>query len=371
MKLSIDATGLGQVKTGTAVYLTEILRAWHQNPALRHHFFIFASPKSAGYLQALQLDERFTFIASPDSRALRILWQQFVLPLQLRRLRIDVHWGSGFILPLLSSQRMVVTVHDLTFQLFPALHEPIKRYYFPAMIAAAVRKARRIIAISETTRNDLHRLLPLSRGKTEVTLLAPRNFPREESAPPDQSKYLVSLGTLEPRKNLDRLLKAWLALTQPQKQGARLVVVGMQGWMVDRLLERHRNADESVEFTGFLDDVALHRLLQNATALVYPSLYEGFGLPIVEAMALGIPVLTSDIGATREVAGDAALFIDPLSTESIKQGLLRLLNDSTLREELSKLGKQWADELSWKQTAEQTIRILEETAVPSVKSAKS
>lgn len=359
MKLSIDATGLGQVKTGTAVYLTEILRVWNRTPTPDHHFVIFASPKTADYLQALQLDQRFSFVSAPDSRALRILWQQTALPWHLSRLGIDVHWGSGFILPLLGRPPMAVTIHDLTFQLFPALHETIKRHYFPAMIAAAVKKAKCIIAISQSTRTDLHRLLPASRGKTEVTLLAPREFSGPAAKARPAGRDLLCLGTLEPRKNLDRLLEAWLSLAESDKRGSRLVVVGMQGWMVERLLERHRNGDASLEFTGFLDDDALHRRLTGARALVYPSIYEGFGLPVIEAMALGIPVLTSNVGATREVAGDAALLVDPLDTGAIRDGLRRLLDDDAFCGQLAERGKKRASEFSWEETATQTLRILE------------
>ena len=369
MRISIDATGLGGVKTGTAVYLTEILQVWDQCPDIAHEFIIFASPRASAYLKALGLDRRFKFIDAPDSRVIRIFWQQLVMPWHMTTLGVDVHWGCGFVLPVLSRRRMVVTIYDLTFQLFPAVHERVKRYYFPAMISAAVRKAKRVIAISESTRDDLNRLLPASRGKTDVTLLAPRAMPRTgavsepiSAALAGSSGYLMCLGTLEPRKNLRRLLDAWLDIDHADRSGIKLVVVGVRGWMMEQLAPRHRTVDDSVVFTGFLDDADLSRLMRGAMALAYPSLYEGFGLPVLEAMSQGVPVLTGNIGATREISGAAALLVDATDVQSIKTALLQLLKDAALRERLSALGKAHAARYSWKETARQTLAILEGAA---------
>ncbi|WP_114971909.1 glycosyltransferase family 4 protein [Rhodoferax ferrireducens] len=369
MKISIDATGLGGVKTGTAVYLTEILQVWNQSPDIDHNFFIFASPKTSGYLNTLGLDSRFSFIDAPDSRLMRVFWQQLLMPWHLWRLGINVHWGCGFVLPLLSRRRMVVTIYDLTFQLFPAVHERVKRYYFPLMISAAVRKAKRVIAISETTRNDLHQLLPASVGKTEVTLLAPRTLPSTDAGLDSifdtlagGRGYVICLGTLEPRKNLRRLFDAWLDIDKDDRLGIKLVVVGVRGWMMGQVTSRNQEADDSVVFTGFLEDADLSLLLGGALALAYPSLYEGFGLPVLEAMSQGVPVLTSNTGATQEISGGAALLVDATDVLAIKDALLRLLKDGELRERLSVLGIAHAARYSWTQTARQTLAVLEQAA---------
>lgn len=368
MKLSIDATGLGGVKTGTAVYVTEILRCWCRDESLRHQFVIFASPKTAGYLRSLGLDKRFSFVDAPDSRVMRIFWQQIVMPWHLARLDVDVHWGCGFVLPVFSWRRMVVTIYDLTFQLFPSVHEPVKRYYFPAMMAIAIRKARRIIAISAATEADLHRILPESKGKTAVTLLAPRFLPFSERGVSSQvlpnDNYIVCLGTLEPRKNIERLLEAWLGIAEVERAGVKLVVIGVRGWMVDQFIARHQGADQSVVIAGYLDDCEVYRIMQQALALAYPSLYEGFGLPVLEAMSLGVPVLTSDVGATREISGNAALLVDPTDVSSIREGLIRLLGDRVLREKLAQLGRVQAGKFCWEKTAQRTLDILEEVSAP-------
>lgn len=366
MRISIDASGLGGSKTGTSVYLAEILAVWNGKPAIDHEFVVFTSPKAMRHLFVLELDERFRFVSAPDNRHLRPLWQQSMMAWKIAKLRVDVHWGAGFILPILCSAPMVVSVHDLTFQLFPSVHEWIKRYYFPAMIKAAVTKARYILAISESTRNDLYRLLPASRGKTIVTLLAARNlnpdrFADRAKAMLNDDHYLLFVGTVEPRKNLQRLISAWRSIPADQRQGVRLVVVGAAGWRVASLLGQLTQED-AIDFKGFVGDEELAQLMRGAMAFVYPSLYEGFGLPVVEAMALGIPVLTSNVGATREVAEGAAVLVDPKSDQSIRAGLVRLLGDKGLRKKLAFLGKERAATFSWERTARETLAAIESAA---------
>ena len=360
MRIGIDASGLGQAKTGTTVYLTEILAQWNQDKRLAHSFVIFVAPKAVPHFTTLGLDERFQLLPAPDQRAVRVVWQQTVLPLQLARHGVQVHWGPGFALPLAGRCPMVVTIHDLTFQLFPAAHEPIKRYYFPYMIGRAVRKARAVLAISETTRADLETIYPGTCLKTRVTLLAPRRLPGRATLAPVSSDagYALFIGTLEPRKNLPRLLAAWRSLAPKVRGGTELRVIGATGWLSEGLNSQPQPAKENIHFLGSLSDDALASQLYGASFFVYPSLYEGFGLPVLEAMAAGIPVLTSDVGATREVAANAALLADPSSIPALADGLARLLQEPDLRQRLRAAGLQRAAAFSWAHTARQTLDTL-------------
>ncbi|MEJ2529520.1 MAG: glycosyltransferase family 1 protein [Gammaproteobacteria bacterium] len=363
MRISIDATGLGGPKTGTSVYLSEILSVWNRDLSIDHNFVIFATAKAKSHLADLGLDQRFSFVIVPNHRLWRVLWQQTAMAWHISRLGMDVHWGAGFVLPLLSGVPMVLTVHDLTFQLFPEVHERIKRYYFPAMIRAGVAKAGAVIAISESTRSDIHRLLPASRKKTVVTLLAGRDLgPQVSKAVSgidmDDNRYMLFVGTVEPRKNLSRLVTAWQSLDDSDRGRTRLIVVGATGWLVEELLG-HLNTADTIEFKGQVKDSELASLMQGAMAFLYPSLYEGFGLPVVEAMALGIPVLTSNVGATKEVAEGAAILVDPTSIEDIRAGVTRLLHEPGLCESLAALGKERAAAFSWERTASDTLAIIE------------
>lgn len=365
MRISIDATGLGGPKTGTSVYLAETLSVWNQDPAIDHEFVIFTSDKAWSHLAGLGLDRRFRFVQAPGHRHVRALWQQVVMPWYIARLGVDVHWGAGFVLPLISGTPMVLTVYDLTFQLFPEVHERIKRYYFPFMIEAAIGKAFAVIAISESTRADLHRLMPASRGKTTVTLLAARSVGRPEGSQAveeeraDSGDYILFVGTVEPRKNLSRLVAAWQSLDAEIRGKTCLVIAGATGWLVDELIARMRLTD-AIEFRGQVSDAELASLMRGATALVYPSIYEGFGLPVIEAMAMGVPVLTSNVGATREIAEGAAILVDPTSMHDIRAGLARLLKEPKLREHLASLGKERAATFSWARTARKTLAIIEQ-----------
>lgn len=365
MKISIDASGLGLANTGTVVYLTQILAHWNHDKSVAHTFVIFVAPKARHHLTALNLDERFQMLDAPDNRLLRVLWQQTVLPVQLARLGIKVHWGPGFVLPLLSRRPMAVTVHDLTFQLFPATHEPIKRYYFPYMIRRAVQKAHTVLAVSQTTRADLERLQPGSQSKTRVTLLAARPLPGVVHPQPPGPNYALFIGTLEPRKNLLHLLKAWRSLAPSIRGQTQLRVVGATGWLIQDALDSTIEQD-NIHFLGSLSDEALAAQLQGASFFVYPSLYEGFGLPVLEAMSVGIPVLTSNVGATQEIAAHAALLVDPHSVASMAQGLARLLQEPDLRATLRAAGLLRAAQFSWAQTAHQTLQALQAagTAAP-------
>ena len=362
MKISIDATGLGEVKTGTGVYVSEVLRCWNADKAIEDEFIIFANPGAVQYLLPLELDARFRFIVAPECRWIRGLWQQSVLVWLLRQQRVHVHWGTGFVLPILTRSQTVVTIHDLSFQLFPEVHERFKRYYFPLMINLAVRKAASVLAVSQTTASDLGSFLPAAKGKTVVTRLAPRRLDgngavwRTNTLP--ASPYILFVGTLEPRKNLISLLAAWQMMTDEQRAGMHLLVVGSPGWMMEHRLKPYRHLDQSVCFTGFVSDDELGDLIRGALLLAYPSLYEGFGLPVIEAMSLGVPVLTSSVGATQEVAKDAAWLVDPTSVDQIRGGLIRLVSDDALRQRLMVRGRERAGEFSWSKTAQATIDVL-------------
>lgn len=368
--IAVDATGFGRHKTGTAVYALEILRVWNADKNLTARFHIFISPKTRPYFEELNLDSRFCFHFAPDDRGLRSIWQHLVLPFKVSRLACDVLWGTSFIVPLLALRPCVVTIHDMTFCTLPAVHERMRRWYFGTVVGSSIAKARVILCVSETTRNDVARLYPSAGEKLKVTLLGPRVFSGkilgslEQGA--EKPPYVLAIGTLEPRKNLPRLLRAWHALAPSVRGDTRLYVAGSDGWMMGDLKEQRSTDDSSVEFLGHVEEGRLWGLLQGALFLAYPSLYEGFGLPVIEAMSLGVPVLTSGVGATAEVAGGSACLVDPMDEDSIAAGLARLLLSGALRERLIVAGRERARSFSWQRTADLTFRALKAAHSPLV-----
>jgi len=368
MRITIDATGLSPYQTGTVTYLVEILAQFNAQTDLVHEFLIFCSPAVRHHFDDLGLDDRFKLVMTPSRKLAQLLWQQTVLPYRLWRLKADVHWGPGFVLPIIWVCPMVVTVHDMTFELFAHAHEPVKRIYFPFMIRRSVKRAAKVLCVSRTTADDLIRLIKSSRGKEVITPLAARQTRGSlgASAATDAftfptQPYLLYVGTLEPRKNLARLLQAWRSLDATERDDYQLVIVGIKGWMIESLLaQAHESKQQqaAVEVLGHVSNAALDALLRHATAFVYPSLYEGFGLPVIEAMAAGVPVLTSNVGATREIAHDAALLVDPHSVPAIKEALITLLQDQALRVQLATAGRARAAEYDWSRTATLTFDAL-------------
>lgn len=384
--ISIDATALNIQRTGTVTYVIEILRCFNHDQSLEYRFVVFVTPSNRHHFDELVLDQRFTLILAPKGKFNRLLWQQTSMVWHLWRQQIGLHWGPTFVLPWYAPCPCIVTVHDMTFELFPLAHERLKRLYFPAMTRLAVARAKTVLAVSCNTANDLSRLIPASRPKTRVTRLAaamphltemptattntlPTETPTQPPIelpielpiePPIRPPFILSVGTIEPRKNLPRLVAAWQQLSESERHGHRLLIVGATGWLVDDWRSA-ASQDKSVVFAGHLSDQQLAASLRVATAFAYPSLYEGFGLPVLEAMAHGVPVLTSRVSATLEIAGDAALLVDPESVDDIRAAIVSLLTDADLRERLVMAGKARAAQFSWQRTATQTMAAIEDS----------
>ncbi len=303
---------------------------------------------------------RARLITPPHNR-----YEQIALPLELLRHPIDLLHSPDFIPPYRRRCRSVITIHDLAFLRFPhLLTQESARYY--GQVARAVESADQIIAVSQATRQDLLELLGADPGKITVVPsgVAPECRPldpaevehhRSRLALPE--RFILFVGTLEPRKNLPTLLKAFSRLWKAQK--VPLVIVGGKGWLYEELFQV-RDAlglGEEVRFVGPVPSQQLVYYYGCATCLVLPSLYEGFGLPALEAMACGTPVVVSNVSSLPEVVGDAGLLVDPEDVEGLAATLGRLLADGNLRQRLISLGLQRAKSFSWERTARETMAV--------------
>jgi len=259
-------------------------------------------------------------------------------------------------------------VHDLI-PFDPALGAPAAAGLERLTLPVAARRARRLICNSEATRALLVGRYPATAGRAVVTPLAAAPIFHGAGAGPAvanrygiERPYVLSASTLEPRKNLPRLIEAFAGLPAELRDAHELVLVGAGGWgsePLDAALARH---DSLVRAVGHVSDADLASLYAHAAVVAYPSLAEGFGLPVLEAMAAGAPVLTSDRSSLPEVGGDAALYADPLDVASIRAGLQRLLRDPALRAELSVRGRRRAAEFTWERTARLTVATIEAAA---------
>ena len=293
---------------------------------------------------------------------LGVWWQQLILPGKLKRRDIDLLWSPITTLPVRMSTPGVVTVHDLTTLLHPHTHRLKVRLSVLPFLANTLGKARRIAADSKATAADLRHHYPACAARVEVVYpgvdaeFKPGNpqeiqATREEISCPDG--YILYSGTLEPRKNIGTLLSAWETLRQTHTGIPPLVLTGPYGWRSLDLLSRIQGlAPQGLHYLGRVPRERLVRLMQAASIFVYPSLYEGFGLPPAEAMACGIPTIASNRSSLPEVVGEAGLLFEPEDTQELAAAIHKLLLEHTLATELGNRGWRRAQQFRWQRSAE-------------------
>ncbi|HEV7215669.1 MAG TPA: glycosyltransferase family 1 protein [Chloroflexota bacterium] len=298
--------------------------------------------------------------------AVRIIWEQVLQPPLLAAKGIDLLHSPVNVLPLLLPTPAVLTIHDLSFLRFPATFSPAKRRYQAAMTSFSARRARLVLTDSEHTRRDVVRLLGVPPGRVRTVYpgvteryrpAAPEaveSFRRRHGLP---ERYFVHVGTLQPRKNLERLISAFARFKRASGLPHALLLVGGKGWLYEGLVQRARReaVEGSVHFVGFAAPEDVPLWYAAAEAMVFPSLYEGFGFPIVEAMACGTPVLSSTASCLPEAAGQAAELFDPFDGEALAQAMLRIAADPARRQELRLLGFAQAAQFTWERTAQAVL----------------
>lgn len=315
-----------------------------------HDYVVFAGDRNvpSGYL----FNDRWRIAVSrlpTNKRPLRILWEQVVLPWSVLRQDADLLHALAFVGPLVCPRPQVITVYDLSFLLYPAVFNRINRYYLSTMMPLAVRRAQRVIAISESTKRDLVRLAGVTAERVDVVYpgLEP-GISRVEDAQALASfrnrrnlpeHFILFVGTLEPRKNVAALIQAYSRL---RKRGVTqaLVLAGSRGWRDGEIFAaiEQSGVAEHIILPGYVARDELPLWYSAAEAFVYPSLYEGFGLPVLEAMACGAPVVTSNVSSLPEVAGDAALLVDPADVAALTDAIAGVLGSAALRAEMQRKG---------------------------------
>ncbi len=298
-----------------------------------------------------------------ESPLRRILWEQMVQPASLGR--FDLYHAMAFVAPLALPAPTVVTVYDLTFMRYPERLSPLRRHYLRLFTGLSCRRARRVIAISHSTKRDLVDLLGIPEARIDVTPLGYdqavyRPLPAEDVAAFKQrhglpERFWLFLGTIEPRKNLPLLIDAYASL--PPSGRLPLVLGGGHGWGIDAVqaaITRHGLADD-VHLTGFLPMGDLSLWYNSAEVFIYPSVFEGFGLPVLEAMACGTPVITSDVSSLPEVAGDAGLCLATDDVAAWADALHQVCNDDDWRDAARTRGLERAANFRWDITARLTV----------------
>ncbi|MCP5053525.1 MAG: glycosyltransferase family 4 protein [bacterium] len=382
MNIAIDLTQVPPNKTGIGIYALNLVRQIISMDLVSRNLcvYFFTQDDDDQWRQTMEEKKndgcRLITIKSSRYRKLflRFLFEQFLFPRQRRKLNIDIIFSLHYTMPYLTGIRRVVMIPDMTFYLFPQLHQKIKRLYFKGLIPVSLKRSDRIITISESTKTDiLNRFTSLEEEKVAVTHLGVspvepvpegRSIQYLESFGLKSKHYFLFVGTLEPRKNITAIIHAFHKVINNRlnRDGTlKLVIAGGKGWFYESIFQtvKEYGLEELVVFTGYVDEEEKQALLKHAYVFVYPSFYEGFGLPILEAMAHGVPVVTGNVSSLPEVAGDAALLMDPNKWEEIAEAMQTLLDDGRLYKELAEKSRKQAESFTWRSTTEKTLAIFE------------
>lgn len=369
MKIGWNVTLLKNNLSGVGNYIEKVIKKINCMNT-RNNLVLFGTDNNYNYKKLNFKDE---IILSnkiiSDSKILRIIWEQIILPLKSKKQQIDILHCPAHVIPLFSSQITVVTVHDLAFKLFPKTFRWQNRIYLNLIVPLSIKRADMIIAVSKNTKEDIVKEYGINPDKIKVIYngVNDKYKPIKNKKTTNKLKekyklpknYILYLGTLEPRKNIKRLIKAFDKLNH---NDLKLVIAGGKGWLYDDIfkLVKTLNLENKIIFTGYIDEEDIVPLYSSATIFIYPSLYEGFGLPPLEAMACGTPVITSNISSLPEVVGDAAITVDPYDINDIASSIRQILNNKILQEDLRKKGLQQAQKFSWEKTAEETLKLYKE-----------
>jgi glycosyltransferase involved in cell wall biosynthesis len=363
VQIGIDASrAIAEQPTGTEVYSQRIIRALLELDS-PHQFRLYSR-------EAPPVDA----FPGADLRVIPLprLWTHIRLSWEMARHPPDVLFVPAHVLPIVRPHASLVTIHDLGYLHFPKAHPGLQRLYLDLSTRWSARAATRVLAVSEATKKDLVSHYDIRPDKIAVTphgrdeTLSPVRDPATIEAVKAKydivGSYYLYLGTLQPRKNLSRIIDAFASLHSESS----LILAGGRGWLYTDLESQVRRLgmEERVVFPGYIDDEDKAALLSGALAFVFPSLYEGFGLPVLESQACGCPVITSTTSSLPEVAGDAALLVDPQDTSAIATAMQRATMEPGLREALIQRGLDNIRRFSWDTSAKGVMEAIEQcTAV--------
>lgn len=370
MKIGFDARTL-KVKGGSRTYAYNLI-----NKIVSKHedikIVLFGGDKIQNYVPINPF---------PQNEFLRPVWENLSILPYIKKEKLDIFHGLKNVAPYCIDTKTVITVHDITPLLFPSLL-PIKAQMYWNLIKFNIKKANKIIAVSNTTKNDIINKLKIEDGRISVIYHGvSENFKPMETIKKDKKLYfnrfglkipedshiILSVSTIDPRKNYTNLIKALNIIKENANNSVHLLIVGKvddKNYKNYHLEVEHlittNNLWPNVHLLGYVPDEELPILYNLADIFAYPSLYEGFGLPILEAQACRCPVITSNVSSMPEIAGDSAVLVDPYSVEEIASAIYEVSSDTNLRDNLIQKGFENCKRFSWKKCAEETLEIYEE-----------
>ena len=375
MRICIDISPAAHRKAGLGRHARELAeRACRIDAANEYSVFTYGRsaaqvPASLAHLPLLSVS-----LAAKPWRMSVLLAHYTHAPMDRLFPGVDLFHGTDHLLPRFRRIRSVFTLHDLIPLLFPEFHLPLNRWFLNLMFPKFLRHADAIVAVSECTKRDAIRIYGVPEEKITVIYNGvdarfrpvgdPESLRRARATYNLPEAYILYVGTIEPRKNLVRLLEACHTLRQ-QGYPHRLVIVGAKGWLYQPVFDKiaELGLESEVIFPGFIADEDLPAVYAGASLFAFPSLYEGFGIPPLEAMACGVPTLVSDTSSLPEVVGDAALQVPPTDVATIKAGMERILTDPALARDLAAKGPERARLFTWEKAAEQLVALYRRVGV--------
>ncbi|HUV27327.1 MAG TPA: glycosyltransferase family 1 protein [Anaerolineales bacterium] len=370
MRIGIDATALPPQPVGAGNYIIQLIRALAAADN-DDQLVVFTQGKGPALLDLPEETSVEWQIVKDRTPGSRLIWEQTRLPRLVKGTKVDLLHSLHYTRPMRLPCASVVTFHDMTFFLYPQLHTRARRMFFPSAIRASARQADALITVSESTRQDAIRLLAIDPGKIFTTHLGVdpsfRLIDNDDEKKTITAKYhlpenfILYLGTIEPRKNLPILVRAYRRLID-SGMSHKLVLVGKYGWMYEEVLGLVKELDleDMVCFTGYVSQDDLPLVYNLASLFVYPTIYEGFGLPVLEAMACGVPVISTRIASLPEIIGDAGILIPVNDVDALFDAMVRVLGDQTLREEFIRNGQLRSKKFSWERTAQLTRQVYQQ-----------
>lgn len=366
MKIGIEAERANLPNpTGVERYAAELIKNFARLDS-RNEYILYFRTKPEDWFYHLPGNFKLKVIPFPKFwTQLRISWEMITHP-------VDVLFIPASALPLWHPKRSVTTVHDVAWKIYPQAFTTFMRNYLEWSAKFAINSAAKVIAVSEATKKDLGKFYGAKPEKVTVTHLGldssfrPMNYEQVQPVLDKYGlvyqKYVLFLGTIQPRKNIIRLVEAFQKLRKQNHIEEKLAIFGVRGWLWEPILKKIKMAglDGSIKYYDYAPSEDLPYIIAGAKLLTLPALYEGFGLPPLEAMASGVPVVVSDVSSLPEVVGDAGVLVDPNSVDSIAEGLLKVLMNNNLREEMVAKGLERAREFSWENTARKTLEVFKE-----------
>jgi len=369
MKIAIDATIIRKENTGTGFYIINLINGLAKIKD-GNDYYIFMNNELSKEFFNFENNNFHIINKNFKNRIFRVIWQFFLFPFELKKLKVRVLHSPNYITPLFKlGFKVIVTIHDLTFYLFPEKFTVTKRLFFKYMLPLFIKISDKIIAVSNNTKKDILKFFKISERKVIVTFESYPEYYTYNNDSNDQniltkygigSKYLLFVGMIEPRKNILSILKSFKEIDSDLELD--LVIAGKKGWYykeIELYLEKllRIGIKNKIIFTGYVSEPELKYLYQNAFIFIYPSIYEGFGIPPLQAMACKVPVITSNLSSLPEVVGDAAIMVNPYDINKISEAIKTLYIDFDKRSELVNKGVIQAKKFSLENFAKNTIDV--------------